>query len=196
MFDKCEYIISAVSRKQYPNYNSLPEFVFLGRSNVGKSSFINALSNRKMLARTSGKPGKTQTINFFLIDDKFYFVDVPGYGYASRSRESRLNYGGYIEEYLIDNPNLKIVFLLIDTKVGPTNDDILMINYLRHLQLNIVIIATKADKVGTTTLQKQKSIIRKLLCVNEAEIILTSATNKMGLEKVIQLLEPMISKDN
>ena len=196
MFDKCEYIISAVSRKQYPNYNSLPEFVFLGRSNVGKSSFINALSNRKMLARTSGKPGKTQTINFFLIDDKFYFVDVPGYGYASRSRESRLNYGGYIEEYLIDNPNLKIVFLLIDTKVGPTNDDILMINYLRHLQLNIVIIATKADKVGTTTLQKQKSIIRKLLSVNDAEIILTSATNKMGLEKVIQLLEPMISKDN
>lgn len=196
MFDKCEYIISAVSRKQYPNYNSLPEFVFLGRSNVGKSSFINALSNRKMLARTSGKPGKTQTINFFLIDDKFYFVDVPGYGYASRSRESRLNYGGYIEEYLIDNPNLKIVFLLIDTKVGPTNDDILMINYLRHLQLNIVIIATKADKVGTTVLQKQKSIIRKLLSVNDAEIILTSATNKMGLEKVIQLLEPMISKDN
>lgn len=196
MFDKCEYIISAVSRKQYPNYNSLPEFVFLGRSNVGKSSFINALSNRKMLARTSGKPGKTQTINFFLIDDKFYFVDVPGYGYASRSRESRLNYGGYIEEYLIDNPNLKIVFLLIDTKVGPTNDDILMLNYLRHLHLNIVIIATKADKVGTTALQKQKSIIRKLLCVNEAEIILTSATNKMGLEKVIQLLEPMISKDN
>ena len=196
MFDKCEYIISAVSKKQFPNQNNLMEFVFLGRSNVGKSSFINALSNRKMLARTSSKPGKTQTINFFFIDETFYLVDVPGYGYASRSLDNRMQYGEYIEAYLTDNPNLKIVFLLIDTKVGPTKDDILMMNYLRHLALKIVVIGTKADKVGTTLLAKQRSLIKKLLIINDNDIILTSTTTKQGLDKVILLIKETINKSN
>ncbi|MDD2492984.1 MAG: ribosome biogenesis GTP-binding protein YihA/YsxC [Bacilli bacterium] len=196
MFDKCEYIISAVGKEQFPNTNKLAEFVFLGRSNVGKSSFINALSQRKMLARTSSKPGKTQTINFFLIDEAFYLVDVPGYGYANRSRDSRLNYGEYIEAYLTDNSNLKIVFLLVDTKVGPTNDDVLMMNYLRHLALNIVVIGTKADKVGTTMLAKQKALIKQLLIVNDKDIILTSAATKYGLDKVIGLLLKQINPSN
>lgn len=196
MFDKCEYIISAVSKKQFPNQNNLMEFVFLGRSNVGKSSFINALSNRKMLARTSSKPGKTQTINFFFIDETFYLVDVPGYGYASRSLDNRMQYGEYIEAYLTDNPNLKIVFLLVDTKVGPTKDDILMMNYLRHLALKIVVIGTKADKVGTTQLAKQRALIKKMLIINDNDIILTSTTTKQGLDKVILLIKETISKSN
>lgn len=196
MFDKCEYIISAVSKKQFPNNNQLPEFVFLGRSNVGKSSFINALTNRKMLARISSKPGKTQTINFFLIDEAFYLVDVPGYGYASRSRDNRLQYGEYIEEYLIDNPNLKIVFLLVDTKVGPTNDDILMMNYLRHLALNIIVIGTKADKIGTTILAKQKALIKNLLVVKDKDIILTSATTKQGFDQVITYISEVNNRSN
>ncbi len=196
MFDKCEYIISAVSKKQFPNNNQLPEFVFLGRSNVGKSSFINALTNRKMLARISSKPGKTQTINFFLIDEAFYLVDVPGYGYASRSRDNRLQYGEYIEEYLIDNPNLKIVFLLVDTKVGPTNDDILMMNYLRHLALNIIVIGTKADKIGTTILAKQKALIKNLLVVKDKDIILTSATTKQGFDQVITFISEVNNRSN
>jgi len=196
MFDKCEYIISAVNKKQFPNHNQLPEFVFLGRSNVGKSSFINALTNRKMLARTSSKPGKTQTINFFLIDEAFYLVDVPGYGYASRSRDDRLRYGEYIEAYLINNPNLKIAFLLVDTKVGPTNDDILMMNYLKHLALNIIVIGTKADKIGKTMLSKQKALIRNSLLVDDNTIILTSATTKQGFDQVITLISERIKESN
>ena len=196
MFDKCEYIISAVNKKQFPNHNQLPEFVFLGRSNVGKSSFINALTNRKMLARTSSNPGKTQTINFFLIDEAFYLVDVPGYGYASRSRDDRLRYGEYIEAYLINNPNLKIAFLLVDTKVGPTNDDILMMNYLKHLALNIIVIGTKADKIGKTMLSKQKALIRNSLLVDDNKIILTSATTKQGFDQVITLISERIKESN
>ena len=196
MFDKCEYIISAVNKKQFPNHNQLPEFVFLGRSNVGKSSFINALTNRKMLARTSSKPGKTQTINFFLIDEAFYLVDVPGYGYASRSRDDRLRYGEYIEAYLINNPNLKIAFLLVDTIVGPTNDDILMMNYLKHLALNIIVIGTKADKIGKTMLSKQKALIRNSLLVDDNKIILTSATTKQGFDQVITLISERIKESN
>lgn len=193
MFDKCEYIISAVSKKQYPNNNHLPEFVFLGRSNVGKSSFINAITKRKMLARTSSKPGKTQTINFFYIDEKFYFVDVPGYGYASRSQTSRMDYGTYIEEYLTENPHLKIAFLLVDTKVGPTKDDILMYNYMKHLHLNIIIIGTKADKVGTTFITKQKNIICQTLDVDEKKVVLTSSTTKYGFDKIYQILEEALN---
>jgi len=196
MFDKCEYIISAVNKKQFPNHNQLPEFVFLGRSNVGKGSFINALTNRKMLARTSSKPGKTQTINFFLIDEAFYLVDVPGYGYASRSRDDRLRYGEYIEAYLINNPNLKIAFLLVDTKVGPTNDDILMMNYLKYLALNIIVIGTKADKIGKTMLSKQKALIRNSLLVDDNTIILTSATTKQGFDQVITLISERIKESN
>src|SRR5690554_429786 len=159
MFHDSKYVISAVRKDQFPNTNNYPEFVFLGRSNVGKSSIINALTNRKNLARTSSKPGKTIALNFYNIDEKFYFVDVPGYGYASRSFDIRESFGGYIEEYLYNNQNLKIAFLLVDTKVGPTKDDILMYDYLKYLNLNIKIIATKFDKVGTTKLLSHKKII-------------------------------------
>ena len=126
MFETCEYVISAVNKSQYPNKDYLPEFVFLGRSNVGKSSLINALTKRKMLAKTSSKPGKTRTMNFFLIDKMFYLIDAPGYGYDSRTYGERQDYGKYIEECLFENENLKVTFLLIDTLVGPTNDDLLM----------------------------------------------------------------------
>ena len=131
MFEKCEFITSATNRGQSPNKQDLSEFVFVGRSNVGKSSIINAITNRKLLARTSSKPGKTITLNYFLIDNSFYLVDVPGYGYASRSLDQRAGFGASIEDYLTDNNNLKVVFLLVDTKVGPTKDDILMYKFLK-----------------------------------------------------------------
>ncbi len=187
MFDKCEYIISAVSKKQYPNKNGLNEYVFLGRSNVGKSSLINAITNRKLLARTSSKPGKTQTINFYQIDDRFYFVDVPGYGYAKTNFETRANFGSYIEEYLSNNPNLKIAFLLVDTKVGPTKDDILMHDYLRYLNIRTIILSTKSDKLGITHLPRQVKLIKEKLNTND--LILTSAEKKNGLEEVIALID-------
>lgn len=189
MFQKCDYIISAVEKKQYPNQEHFPEYVFLGRSNVGKSSFINALTNRKNLARTSAKPGKTQAINFYRIDDAMYFVDVPGYGYASRSQEKRADFGQYIDDYLKDNGNLKIAFLLIDTKVGPTADDILMFDYLKYLKLKIIVIGTKCDKIGTTMLPKQKKLITGKLNIPESAVLFTSAKTKAGMEQVRNLIE-------
>ncbi|MCR5423005.1 MAG: ribosome biogenesis GTP-binding protein YihA/YsxC [Bacilli bacterium] len=186
MFDKCEFITSTTNRKQSPNKSNLNEFVFLGRSNVGKSSIINAVTRRKLLAKTSSKPGKTITLNYFLIDDKFYLVDVPGYGYASRSKDQRVGFGASIEDYLINNPNLKIAFLLVDTKVGPTKDDILMYNYMMHYGINIQIITTKADKVPTTLRFKAiKEIKQKLQNDN---IIVTSAEKKMGINEIVELI--------
>lgn len=187
MFQDCKYIISAVSKKQFPNHQGLNEYVFLGRSNVGKSSLINAITNRKLLAHTSSKPGKTQAINFYLIDNRFYFVDVPGYGYASRSISHRLNFGKYIEEYLQNNKNLKYAFLLIDTKVGPTNDDKLMFEYLQYLQIETIIVATKADKVGKTHLPKHLKNIREKL--NYDKIIPTSSVKKQGIDKIIEFID-------
>lgn len=186
MFEKCEYVISAVSPKQYPNKTNLPEYVFLGRSNVGKSSLINAITGRKLLAKTSSKPGKTQTINFFIIDDRFYLIDVPGYGYASRSIEQRLAFGSYIENYLTDNPRIKIAFLLVDTKVGPTKDDVLMYEFLQHLQINTIVLATKSDKIGKTHLFRHEKVIRDKL--PNATIIYTSSESKVGIDKVVQLI--------
>ncbi len=186
MFDKCEFITSTTNRKQSPNKSNLNEFVFLGRSNVGKSSIINAVTRRKLLAKTSSKPGKTITLNYFLIDDKFYLVDVPGYGYASRSKDQRVGFGASIEDYLINNPNLKIAFLLVDTKVGPTKDDILMYNYMMHFGINIQIITTKCDKVPTTLRFKAiKEIKQKLQNDN---IIVTSAEKKMGINEIVELI--------
>lgn len=192
MFDKCTYIISTTSRKQSPNVNNLSEFIFLGRSNVGKSSLINAITNRKMLARTSSKPGKTLTINYFLIDDKFYLCDAPGYGYASRSYGTRIDFGSAIEDYLNNNSNLKVVFLLVDTFVGPTKDDILMYEYLKHFDIKTVILATKSDKVGKTkVLQYKKTIYTKLNCESN-DIIMTSSLEKKGIDEVISLISSLI----
>ena len=175
----------AVRRSQYPEDN-LPEFLLVGRSNVGKSSIINAITRRKLLAKTSSKPGKTITLNYFLIDDLFYLVDVPGYGYASRSKDQRDGFGASIEDYLINNPNLKIAFLLVDTKVGPTKDDILMYNYMMHYGINIQIITTKCDKVPTTLRFKAiKEIKQKLQNDN---IIVTSAEKKMGINEIVELI--------
>ena len=194
MFEKCDYIISAVKKNQFPNTKKYPEFVFLGRSNVGKSSFINSLTNRKNLARTSSKPGKTIAINFYEIDNSFYFVDVPGYGYASHGRDTRQDFGKYIEEYLVDNPNLKIAFLLVDTKVGPTKDDKLMYEYLKYLDLNICVVGTKCDKVGTTKLASQIKLIAGELNISKDKIILTSSQTKYGFDNVIKLISSSLNK--
>lgn len=189
MFSDSKYIISATNKKQFPNLTNYPEFVFLGRSNVGKSSLINLITNRKNLARTSSKPGKTIALNFYLVDNKYYFIDVPGYGYATRSFDIRENFGKYIDEYLINNQNLKIAFLLIDTKVGPTDDDILMYNYLIHLGLYVKVIATKMDKVGKTKLYSQQKLISEKLNINDNAIFMTSAQSKQGIEEIITIIK-------
>ena len=137
-----EIVISAVSEKQYPQ-DDLPEIVLLGRSNVGKSSFINRLISRKNLARTSSQPGKTQTMNFYQINDAFRFVDMPGYGYAKVSKTSREKWGRMIEDYLQQRENMIMVFLLVDSRHAPTEDDILMYNWLVYYGLDPIVIGTK-----------------------------------------------------
>lgn len=195
MFDKCEYIISAVRKDQYPNFQGYSEFVFLGRSNVGKSSFINAIAKRKSLAYTSGKPGKTQTLNFYLIDGAFYLVDVPGYGYASRSIKDRLYFGEMIEEYLEHNLNLKMAFLLVDARHEPSQDDKLMYKYLKHMNAPVTVIATKMDKIGKTHLQKHEKMIKKALELAENDkMIMTSSEKRTNLDSVYAVLTPLIGR--
>ena len=144
--NKAEILISGVSIEHYPT-DKLPEIALAGRSNVGKSSFINRMIQRKNLVRTSSKPGKTQTLNFYKINEAFYFVDVPGYGYAKVSKEERDKWGGMMEEYFQSRDTLKVVVLITDIRHKPTKDDIQMYKYLKHFGLSVLIIATKLDKV-------------------------------------------------
>lgn len=178
---KSEFIISAVNNKGINN-EGLNEFMFCGRSNVGKSSFINALCNRKNLARTSQNPGKTQTLNIYLINDMFYFVDVPGYGYARVSKSMLDSFGKMIEDYLTKSEFLKCVFLLVDFRHTPSEDDLLMYNFLKYYNKKIVVIATKADKVKNKDRKSNKeAIIKKLNLTKKDTLIITSSETKEGL---------------
>ena len=184
--------VMAVRRSQYP-VEGLPEFLLIGKSNVGKSSFINTLVNRKNLARISSVPGKTQTLNFYLVNEKFYLVDAPGYGYASKSVEKRIYFGKMIEEYLTNNQNLKIVFLIVDGRHKPTEDDKLMYEYLKHLNLNVRIIATKIDKIGKTLYYRtQKDIMNELSLEDMSCITLVSSENGYGLNSVLDIIEDFL----
>ncbi|MCR5231307.1 MAG: ribosome biogenesis GTP-binding protein YihA/YsxC, partial [Acholeplasmatales bacterium] len=150
---KAEFYTSAVSKETLPEESRI-EVMFCGRSNVGKSSFINMLTNRKSLARTSSNPGKTQTLNFYEINDDLYFVDVPGYGYARVSKSIKETFGKMIEEYVTSRNVLKMVFLLVDFRHKPTEDDCLMYEFLKYNNLPVTVIATKADKVKNSERRK------------------------------------------
>lgn len=180
--------IIAVRRSQYPE-DSRPEFLLVGRSNVGKSSFINTLIERKNFARTSSKPGKTQTLNFYGINDKFYLVDVPGYGYASVAKDTQKKFGLMIEEYLKERPNLKHVFMLIDYRHKPTEDDVLMYEFLKYYNLDITIVATKYDKIGKNGRLKQDKLIKDTLKFDSDEFITFSTVTKKGRSEVLSIIE-------
>lgn len=184
------YIIGGTKSQHFPTDN-LPELLFVGRSNVGKSSFINALCN-KTIARTSSNPGKTQVINFFLINESFYFVDVPGYGYAKVSKTKIEEFGKMIENYITNRPNLKAVFLLIDFKVGPTNDDLLMYDFLKFYNKKIYIICTKSDKVNMSNKIKTKKNIIAKLGIDEKDLLITSSEKKIGLDEIRNLIEEIV----
>ena len=184
--------ISAVRRSQYPTDNKA-EFLMVGRSNVGKSSFINTIINRKNFARTSATPGKTQTINFYLVNDKFYLVDAPGYGYASLNKTKTKKFGLMMEDYLTSRTNLKQVFMLIDFRHKPTSDDIMMYNYLKYYKLPVTIIATKVDKIGVTMQQKQrKMILDELDLVVGDEFVMFSNVTKLGKEDITKKIERIL----
>lgn len=184
--------IIAVRQSQYPADNK-PEFLLVGRSNVGKSSFINTLIERKNFARTSSKPGKTQTLNFYLVNNTFYLVDVPGYGYAAVSKDKQKKFGLMIEEYLKNRPNLKHVFLLIDYRHKPTEDDVLMYEFLKYYNLDITIVATKYDKISKNNRIKQDKLIKDTLKFSEDDNFVTFSTiTKKGRAEILDILESKI----
>lgn len=187
-----EFIISAVSPKQYPA-GDLPEIALAGRSNVGKSSFINRMVNRKSLARTSQKPGKTQTLNYYLINDAFYFVDVPGYGFAQVSKSERASWGKMIETYLLERKQLKCVIQIVDIRHEPTADDRMMMDFLKYYQLPTIVIATKADKISRGKWNKHLKQIRDGLQLEKGTpLIPFSAKTGEGKEEAWQVIRRYI----
>jgi len=190
-----DFVTSAVRRSQYPE-DKKEEFLLVGRSNVGKSSFINTLTNRRNLARISAIPGKTQTLNFYLINKSFYLVDVPGYGFAKVSKNLKNKFGLIIEDYLKERDNLKMVFMLIDFRHKPTNDDVMMYEYLKYYQIPVTIIATKSDKVSKNNYDKNKKLIRDTLhLVDTDELILFSTVNKNGKQEVYDKITEIVGDE-
>lgn len=185
----------AVGPKQYPNDN-LPEIAFAGRSNVGKSSFINTMINRTNLARTSGKPGKTRTINFYIINENFRLVDLPGYGYAQVSKTEKEKWGHIIEEYLTLRENLKEIILIVDMRHEPTAQDVMMYNWIKSFGFSGLVVATKADKISKANWQKNVSIIRKKLDVVDTNLIIPfSASKKINIDKSWKIIESKLNEE-
>ena len=188
--------VQAVRRSQYPETDR-PEFMLVGRSNVGKSTFINTIAGRKNIAYTSGKPGKTQTLNFYLTNDSFYLVDVPGYGYAAVNKKIQEKFGKMIEEYLEKRDELIRVFMLVDFRHKPTEDDVLMYNFLKYYNIPVTIIATKVDKVGGSKMDKNKKLILDTLnLVVGDDLILFSSVTKLGKEEVLKKIEDLVVEED
>lgn len=190
-FQNAEFEKSAVAKEQYPKSDML-EFAFAGRSNVGKSSMINKVLNRKSLARVSGTPGKTITINFYNIDKKIYLVDLPGYGYAKRSKEEVAKWGAMMEDYLANREQLVQTILLVDSRHTPTAQDIQMAEWIRHYHDRLVVIATKMDKLKKSEIDDRLNDIADTLELTEEDILIPFTTNSdEGKELVIDLLHLM-----
>ncbi len=186
----------AVRQSQYPEADK-NEFLLVGRSNVGKSSFINSIVARKNYARTSSKPGKTQTLNFYLVNNLFYLVDVPGYGYANVNKATQKKLGLMIEEYLKNRPNLKKVFLLIDYRRKPMEDDIIMYDFLKYYNLDITIVATKYDKVASNQRIKQDKMIKDAFKIDdESSFVRFSSLTKKGREEIYSIIENTLNTNN
>lgn len=186
-----QFITSGTTEAHYPKDN-LPEILISGRSNVGKSSFINSVLNRKNIAHVSGNPGKTQTLNFYMINNEFYFVDVPGYGYARVSKKERELFGAMIEEYLLNRKQLKIVILLVDFRHKPSEDDVLMYNYLSSYDIPCIVIGTKVDKVPKTRRHKNEKLILDTLNMDKDMFLPYSSVSKLNLDVVHELLEQIL----
>ena len=188
-----KFEISAVSKKQYPNKN-IPEVVLVGKSNVGKSSFVNTMLNRKSLARTSNVPGKTRQINFYNIDEKFYFVDLPGYGFSKMSKQEKIISGKYIEEYLEQGKNISLIILLLDIRHNPTEDDILMYNYILKSNLPFIVLTNKADKIAVTKVNDKLNEIKSILGISYSTILPFSSERKIYMEYVWKEIEKYINE--
>lgn len=183
-FNNINLIISAVKKAQYPD-TGLTEVALSGRSNVGKSTFINSMIGRKNMARTSQQPGKTQTLNFYNIDEQLIFVDVPGYGYAKVSKVQREKFGKMIEEYITQRENLKLVIQLVDLRHQPTEDDVLLYNYLKHFDIPTLVICTKEDKIAKGKVQKHIKRIKDKLELESGDNIISYSSIKNSKQQEI-----------
>ena len=189
-----KFEISAVSPKQYPK-NELPQIVLVGKSNVGKSSFINTMLNRKGLARTSSEPGKTRQINFYNIDEKLYFVDLPGYGYSKMSKKEQEKVGSFIEQYLEKSKEIVLVIFLIDIRHNPTENDKMMYNYIIQSGLQFIIIANKADKIAPTKVKKTTEELKKIINpIGDAVMLPFSSEKKIYTEQVWNEIKKFLEK--
>ena len=187
-----EFKISAVSPKQYPS-DGLPEIVLVGKSNVGKSSFINTMLNRKKLARTSSEPGKTRQINFYNVNDSFYFVDLPGYGFSKMSKVEQEKVGAFIEEYLQNSKNIALIVFLIDIRHNPTENDKLMYNYAIQTKKPFIIIANKADKIAVTKVDDSVKALQDVLNpLHDLNFIPFSSERKIYTETAWKYIENYI----
>ncbi len=189
-----KFEISAVSKKQYPKGN-LPEIVLVGKSNVGKSSFINTMVNRKNLARTSNVPGKTRQINFYNMDNKFYFVDLPGYGFSKMSKEEKVVSGNFIEQYLEEGNNVALIILLLDIRHKPTADDILMYDYILKSNLPFMVLTNKADKIAVTKVDAEVQKIKEILGISYSTILPFSSERKIYQETVWKEIEKIVKDE-
>ena len=184
-----ELVISAVRPDQYPE-DGLPEFALAGRSNVGKSSFINKMIGRKSMARISSKPGKTQTLNFYKIEEQLFYVDVPGYGYAKVSKSEREAWGKMIERYITDREQLKAVIQIVDLRHAPSREDVAMYDFMKHYNIPCIIIATKADKIPKCKWDKHKKIVRETLEMDKRDpLIVFSSETGLGKDAAWQEIE-------
>ena len=186
-----QFEISAVKPAQYPK-NDLPQIVLVGKSNVGKSSFINTMLNRKSLARTSNTPGKTRQINFYNIDNNFYFVDLPGYGYSKLSKEEQVNMGRFIEDYLQKCQNIALIVLLLDIRHKPTADDAHMFEYIKMTNLPFMLIANKADKIAVTKVDMELEKIKETVGLSFSTLLPFSAERKIYSDAVWREIENFI----
>ena len=184
-----KFEVSAVSPKQYPQ-NGLPEIVLVGKSNVGKSSFVNTMINRKKLARTSSEPGKTRQINFYNIDETFYFVDLPGYGYSKMSKKELAQVGNFIDEYLSRRKEIALIIFLIDIRHNPTANDLLMYNYVISSKLPFIILANKADKIAITKVDGVvKDLQKQINPIGDITTLPFSSERKIYKDKVWKIIE-------
>lgn len=187
-----DLMISAVAKKQYPEH-SLPEIAMCGRSNVGKSSFINAVLNRKNYARVSSKPGKTRTLNFFNVDEKVVLVDVPGYGYAKMSKKEKEKLYDMIVEYFVNSKNLSFVLHLVDSRHKPSEDDIMMNEFLNYYEIPFILVLTKTDKISRNDLAKNTRKIKESLDLsNNVSIVPFSAVKKLNVQKILEEINNVI----
>lgn len=191
-YHNAKYIVGGTNIENFPE-SDLPEIMLCGRSNVGKSTFLNTLFGNKKLAKTSSNPGKTRVLNWFNVDEKFNFVDVPGYGYAKVGKREREAFGKMIEQYITTRENLRMVFLLLDYRHTPTDDDVMMIDFLNYYDIPITFILTKEDKIKRNDRKKFKErIMRKIGCADDNKIIPFSSLSKINIEKVEQVIENVI----